>query len=159
MSKLPPRIADAINKPITWLLYRDLPKFGLKKMPYGVFEQIHKDRTIPLLDIGTIKHIRKGHIKILDNIDHISGKTVHFTSGKKEDFDSIIAAIGYYRDYAKIIEVDRRRFDDLQFPVSKQKFFGEDGLYFCGFWVGPTGQLREIANDARIIAKDIARAG
>ena len=156
MSKLPPRVADTINAPLMKLLYHDLTRFGLKKMPYGAFEQIQKDGTIPLLDIGTIKHIREGHIKIQENIDHISGKTVYFTSGKSESFDSIIAAIGYYRDYAQIIKVDKYRFDDLRNPVGKQKYFGENGLYFCGFYVSPTGQLREIALDAKQIAKDIA---
>ena len=156
MSKLPPRVADTINAPLMKLLYHDLTKLGLKKMPYGVFEQIQKDGTIPLLDIGTIKHIREGHIRIQENIDHISGKTVYFTSGKSESFDSIIAAIGYYRDYAEIIEVDKSRFDDLRNPVGKQEYFGKDGLYFCGFFVSPTGQLREIGLDAKQIAKHIA---
>ena len=156
MSKLPPRSADTLNAPLIKLLYNDLTKLGLKKMPYGVFEQIQKDGSIPLLDIGTIKHIREGHIKIHENIDHISGKTVHFTSGKKEDFDAIIAAIGYYRDYAQIIDVDNSRFDDLRFPSAKQKYLGKDGLYFCGLRVSPTGQLREIGLDAKLIAKHIA---
>jgi indole-3-pyruvate monooxygenase len=156
MSKLPPRVADTINAPLLKLLYPDLTKLGLKKMPYGIFEQIEKDGTIPLLDIGTIKHIREGHIKIHENIDHISGRTVHFTSGKTEEFDAIIAAIGYYRDYAQIIDVDKCRFDDLKNPVGRQKCFGKDGLYFCGFFVSPTGQLREITLDAKQIAKHIA---
>lgn len=155
MSKLPPRVADAINAPLLKLLYPDLAKLGLKKMPYGIFEQIAKDGSVPLLDIGTIKHIRESHIKVHGNIDHINGKTVHFTSGEREEFDTIIAAIGYYRDYAQIIHVDQSRFDDLKSPVSKQKYFGKDGLYFCGFYVSPTGQLREIALDAKQIAKDI----
>jgi indole-3-pyruvate monooxygenase len=30
-------------------------------------------------------------------------------------------------------------------------------LYFCGYWVSPTGQIREIASDAKKIARRIAR--
>jgi len=41
--------------------------------------------------------------------------------------------------------------------VGQQKYFGKDGLYFCGFWIAPTGQIREIALDAKKIAADIAR--
>ena len=157
MSKLPSRVADAINAPLMWMLYNDITRLGLKKMKYGVFEQIQKDQSVPLLDIGTIKHIRKRHIKIYDDIDLIDGKSVYFTDGKTENFDAIIAAIGYYRDYAQIIKVDKTRSDDLRSPVSKQKYFGKDGLYFCGFWVSPTGQLREIALDAVSIANHIAK--
>jgi indole-3-pyruvate monooxygenase len=157
MNKLPPRFADRINAPLLRLLIGDITKLGLKKMKYGPFEQINKDASIPLLDIGTIKHIRQGHITIYDDIDHIEGKTVFLKDGRKEEFDAIIAGIGYYRDYADIIDVDTSRFEDLKFPVAKQKHFGEDGLYFCGFWIAPTGQIREIGLDAKRIANDIAK--
>ena len=59
-----------------------------------------------------------------------------------------------YRDYEEIIDVDSSRFEDLKQPVGKQKYFGKDGLYFCGFWIAPTGQIREISLDARKIAED-----
>lgn len=157
MSRLPPRLADTINAPLMQLLFGDITRFGLKKMPYGPFEQISKDGTIPLIDIGTIKHIRQGHIKIFDNINYIAGRTVYFKDDKKEDFDAIVAAIGYCTNYAEIIEVDGNRFEDLKVSVNKQKLFGKGGLYFCGFWIAPTGQIREIALDAQKIAKDIAR--
>ncbi len=156
MSRLPSRVADTINAPLMRLLFGDITKLGLKKMPYGPFEQIQRDGNIPVLDTGTIKHIRKGHINIYGGIDHIEGKIIHFSDGRQEDFDAIVAGIGYYRDYAEIIDVDKTRFEDLKLPVNKQKYFGKDGLYFCGFWIGPTGQIREIASDAQKIAKDIA---
>ena len=157
MSKLPPRLADTINAPLMRLLFGDITKLGLKKMPYGTFEQIQRDGKIPLLNIDTIQHIRKGHIKVYDNIDYIDGNTIHFTDGKKEDFDAIVAAIGYCRDCTDMIEVDQSRFDDLKRSAGKQKYFGKDGLYFCGFWVSPRGAIREIALDAQKIAKDIAK--
>jgi len=157
MSRLPTRIADTINAPLIRLLFGDITKLGLKKMPYGPFEEIQRDGNIPVLDIGTIKHIQEGHIYIYGGIDYIEGKTIYFSEGKQEDFDAIVAAIGYSRDNAEIIDVDKSRFEELKLSVNKQKYFGKDGLYFCGFWIGPTGQIREIASDAQKIAKDIAR--
>ncbi|HLA58783.1 MAG TPA: NAD(P)/FAD-dependent oxidoreductase [Puia sp.] len=157
LSKIPPRLADAINAPLLRLLFGDITKLGLKKMPYGVFEQIQKDRRIPLLDIGTVNHIRKGHIRVCDNIDYVEGNTVHFTDAKKEDFDAIVAAIGYYPDFAEFIHVDKERAEDLKRRADRQKYFGNDGLYSCGFWIGPTGVIREISLDAQKIAGDIAR--
>jgi len=157
MSWLTPRLADTINAPLMWLLFGNISKLGLKKMPYGTFEQIQKEGKIPLIDIGTIKHIRQGHIKIYNKLDHIARRTVYFTDGKKEDFDVIVAAIGYYRDYAEIIDVDKSRFEDLKVSVNRQKYFGKDGLYFCGFCIGPTGVIREIGLDAQRIAKHIAK--
>ena len=157
MSRLPPRVADTISAPLMKWLIGDLAKLGLKKLPYGPLEEIRRDGNVPLLDIGTIQHIRKGHIKIHDDIDYIEDKTVHFKDGKKKFFDAIVAGIGYYRDYAEIVDVDKSRFEDLQVCANKQKYFGKDGLYFCGYWVSPTGQIREIASDSQKIAGHIAK--
>lgn len=156
LSRLPPRLADAINAPVLRLRFGDLKKLGLRKLPYGVFQQIKNDHTIPSLDIGTIKHIKQGHIKIYGDIDCINGNTVQFTNGRLESFDVIVAGIGYERNYGDILKIDKARFDDLNLQVRKQMYFGKDGLYFCGFWISPTGQIHEIASDAQKIAKDIA---
>jgi indole-3-pyruvate monooxygenase len=156
LSKLPPRLADAIISPLLHSIFGDIAKLGLKKMPYGVFEQIQQDRNIPLLDIGTVKLIRKGHIHIYDEVDYVRGNEVHFKSGKKKDFDSIIAAVGYYPDFAEFLQVDKERISDLMLKTGVQKYFGTDGLYACGFWIGPTGVIREISRDAQKIARDIA---
>ncbi len=156
LNRLPPRLADAIIAPFLKWLVGDLDRLGLKKMPYGPLEEIRRDGNAPVLDIGTVQHIRKGHIKIYDDIDHIEGEQIHFTDGKIKTFDAIVAAIGYCREYAEIVDVDKSRFEDLKLSTDRQKYFGRDGLYFCGFWISPTGQIREIASDARKIAKDIA---
>ena len=155
LRRLPPRVTDIISKPLINLYIGDITRLGLKKMPYGVLEEISRDGNAPVLDIGTIQHIRQGHIKILDDIDYIEGDTIHFKDGKKDDFDAIVACIGYFRDYAEIVKVDKRRFEDLQVSTVKQKYFGKDGLYFCGYWVSTTGQIREISLDAKRIAEDI----
>ena len=157
MSRLSPRVADAISAPLIRWLIGDLTKLGLKKMPYGPLEEIRRDGNAPVLDIGVIQHIREGHIKIFGDIDRIEGGTVFFKDGRKEIFDAIVAGIGYYRDYVEIVDVDKSRFGDLRVCADKQKYFGKEGLYFCGYWVSPTGQIREIALDAQKIAKDIAR--
>jgi len=159
MSRLPPRLADTISAPLMRLIFGDIKKLGLTKKPYGPFEEIKKDRNIPVLDIGTVKHIRQKHIKVYGGIDHIESSSVYFSDGTREDFDFIVACIGFNRDNAEIIAVDKNRFEDLKVCVNQQKYFGKDGLYFCGFWVGPTGHIREIAADAQKIAKDIAKKG
>lgn len=157
MKNISPRIADTISAPLMGWLTGDIKKLGLKKLPYGPLEEIHREGKIPLLDIGTIKLIRNGHIKIYDDIRSIEGNTVFFKDGKKEDFDAIIACIGYYRDYAEIVSAEKERFDDLNQCADKQKYFGKDGLYFCGYWTSPNGQFREISLDARKIAVEIAK--
>ena len=154
---LPPALADRLSRPLVRGIIGDIERLDLKKMPYGPLEQIRRDMKAPILDIGVVSHIKKGHIAIRDNIRQISGNSIRFKCGKEEDFDAIVAAIGFYRDDTAILKVDKSRFDDLRAPARKQKYFGKDGLYFCGYWISPTGQIREIAKDARLIARHIAR--
>ncbi|MBK8053411.1 MAG: NAD(P)/FAD-dependent oxidoreductase [Saprospiraceae bacterium] len=156
MAPLPPKLADKLNAPLMNLLTGDITKLGLKKLPYGPLEQIQKDQTVPLLDIGTLKLIKQGHIKIFENIEKIDRNTVTFTDGKNDKFDSIVAAIGYDKGFeGNFIKVEKSRFEDLKVSVDNQKYFGKDGLYFCGFWISPTGQIREISLDAQKIVKHI----
>ena len=156
MSALPPRFADKLNAPLIRLIVGDIKKLGLRKLPYGPLEQIQKDQSVPLLDIGTLKLIREGHCVVYDDIDRIENETVFFKSGKKNEFDAIIAAIGYHKGFAQdLLKIDKSRFDDLRVSADKQIYFGKDGLYFCGFYVSPTGQIREIGKDAQKITKSI----
>ena len=157
MNRLPPAVADFINAPVIRLLAGNLNELGLKKSQSGPLEAIRKEGKIPVLDIGTLNHIRQGRIKVFGGLDHIEDKTVFFGDGKKEEFDFIVGAIGFYRDCAEIIDVDKSRFEDLKMSADHQEYFGKDNLYFCGFWIGPTGQIREIASDAKKITSDIAK--
>ena len=159
MNVFPPRLADKMNAPLIDLITGDITKLGLRKLPYGPMEQIKKDQSVPLLDIGTLKLIREKHCTVYDDIVLIQNKTVHFKNGRKEDFDAIVAAIGYSKGYEQdLLKTDKTRFDDLNVKAGKQKYFGKDGLYFCGFYISPTGQFREIGMDAKKIAKSIAES-
>lgn len=153
---LPPAIADRLSAPLINLIQGDITRLGLRKKPYGSLEQIAKEAKAPILDIGVIKLIREGHIKIFDEIEAISEHTIRFKSGRTGEFDAILAAIGYDPGYTGLLHIDPRRLADLRHPIGRQQFFGEDGLYFCGYWISPTGQIREITLDAQAIAKDIA---
>jgi hypothetical protein len=156
MSRLPPRLADRVSAPLIRWLTGDITKLGLQRMPYGPLEQIRRNGKAPVLDIGTIRHIREGHISISGDIDIIEGRTIHFKDGKKDEFDAIVAGIGYHREFPGFIDLGKERFEDLESPASEQIYFGKDGLYFCGYWISPRGQIFEIARDAQKIAKDIA---
>jgi thioredoxin reductase len=154
-SVLPSRLADKLNAPIIRMLVGDITKLGLKKSTYGPREQIDKQKRIPLLDIGTLKLIKQGHIKVYGDILRIEGDTVHFKENKKQDFDAIILATGYLHNLESILHIDNARIEDAGKAIIKQSFFGKDGLYFCGFYVSPTGMLREIGIEALKIAEDI----
>jgi indole-3-pyruvate monooxygenase len=139
LSRLSPRVADAISAPLIRWVIGDIRKLGLRKKPFGPLEQISREGKPPVLDIGTIQHIRDGHIRIYGGIDHIEGDVVHFNDGRKEIFPAIVACIGYDRNYIGLAGSEG------------------GGLYFCGYRISPTGQIREISSDAKRITKDIRK--
>lgn len=158
MSKIPPKMIDKINAPLLRILVGDITKLGLKKAEYGPMEEIEKNQKVPVLDIGTMKLIKQGHITIYDDIERIDQNTIHFIDGKKEDVDVIVSAIGYNKGTLDgILDISKERVEDLNQPVNKQRFFGDKNLYFNGFWVSNTGQFREIRLDALKIVKDILK--
>ncbi len=157
MAKFPPRIADKINAPLIRLLVGNITKLGLKKSSYGPMEQIEKQKRIPLLDIGTIKLIREGFIKVYGDIVRIDNNTIYFEDNKQGDFDAIVLGTGYDHKLDSFLDICSNRIDDLNNPIAKQNYFGKDGLYFCGFYLSPNGMLREIGIEANIIANDIAK--
>jgi lysine/ornithine N-monooxygenase len=155
-SVLPARVADKINAPLLKMLVGDITKLGLRKSIYGPREQIEKQKRIPLLDIGTIKLIREGHIKVYGDIMRIEGNTIYFEDNRQQNFGAIILATGYRHNLESFLDIDSEHRNDLGKATGKQTAFGKDGLYFCGFYVSPMGMLREIGIEARKIAKDIA---
>ena len=155
-SMFPSRMADKINAPLIRMLVGDITKLGLKKSKYGPREQIEKQKRIPLLDTGTIKLIKQGHIKVYGDILRIEGNTVYFRDNKQQEFDAIILATGYRHNLEDFLNTGSDRIEDAGHPISKQTCFGKDGLYFCGFYVSPMGMLREIGIEALKIAKDIS---
>jgi cation diffusion facilitator CzcD-associated flavoprotein CzcO len=92
---LPARLADGINAPIIRTLFGDITKYGLRKLPYGPVAQTRKDKRIPLIDIGTMKLIRDGHVKVYPGVKKFSGSRISFESGKEAKFDAVVLATGF----------------------------------------------------------------
>ncbi|MCP9769036.1 NAD(P)/FAD-dependent oxidoreductase [Lacihabitans sp. LS3-19] len=154
---LPPRLADTLNASLINFIIGDITKLGLKKSKYGPLEQIQKEKRIPLLDIGTIKLMREGHIKAFGDIKKVEGNLVTFEDNRTENFDAILLATGYVSNLEKFLPENTDRIADLNTKINKQNNFGKDGLYFCGFYISPTGMLREIGIEAKAIANDISK--
>ena len=156
LSPLPPRVADLLSAPLMRMLTGNISRLGLRRKAYGPLQEISRDGHPPVLDIGTIRHIRKGHIGVHSGIAHIEDRAVHFADGTTQTFDAIVACIGFEPGYKDILDVDDERIRDARLPPRKQRYFGRDGLYLPGYWISPTGQIRAIRHDALRIARHIA---
>ena len=155
LSKLPPKVADKLNQPLLRLLVGNIEKYGLKKPPYGPIEQIVKYHKIPLLDIGTMKLIKQGHVGVFGDVAFIKNETIRFADDTEAPFDAIIMATGYETGLNRLLDMDAAREADIKLNIYSRKYFGKDQLFFCGYYVAPTGMLREINIESGIIADKI----
>jgi hypothetical protein len=81
---------------------------------------------------------------------------VTFEDGSSHRFDAIVLATGFRPE----IERFPQRRNDVFVKGrthGESRVVGDAGLYFCGFFVSPTGMLRDIALEARWIAEHITR--
>lgn len=156
-SKLPPRLADALNAPILRAMVGDLTRYGLRRLPRGPLSQIERDARIPLIDVGTLKLIRDGRVAVHAGIERFTAEGVVFTDGTPGKFDAVILATGYRPRVNAFVEGAAGAWADDGTPSSSGRESALPGLYFCGYNVCPTGMLREIALEAQRISAAIAR--
>lgn len=155
MSWLPTPLADALSRPLRQVTIGDLSKFGLRKLPYGPMTQIRRDSRIPLLDIGTIDLIKRGRINVRPGITAFEPAAVRFTDGTTEPYDTVILATGYRPNVETFLQSVDGAVDARGQPTTSGREAPVPGLYFCGFYVSPTGMLREIGIEAKNIANHI----
>jgi cation diffusion facilitator CzcD-associated flavoprotein CzcO len=154
-NKLPARVADAINAPLVRLTIGDITKYGLRKLPYGPVTQARRDGHIPLIDVGTIRLIRDGHLAVYPGIQEFTEDGVKFVDERPARFDAVILATGYRPRVNEFLQASDV-YDNEGVPLTTGCESSQKGLYFCGFYVSPTGMLREIAMEARQISNSIA---
>jgi cation diffusion facilitator CzcD-associated flavoprotein CzcO len=152
---MPAALADAISAPMIRAVIGDIRALGFQKLPYGPMRQIKEHGRIPLLDIGTIALIRKGHVALRGDVRDLDEDGAIFDDGRREPFDAIVAATGYApRLDAFVSGVDL----DARGAPKKSGAELAPGLFALGFYVAPTGMLREIGIEAERIAKQVAGA-
>ena len=79
---------------------------------------------------------------------------VTFEDGSSRQFDAIVTATGFRPGVERFLQPS----ETFVNADGERQVVGNNGLYFCGFSVTPTGMFREIALEARRIAEHIARA-
>ncbi len=133
LEKLPFGLGDWLGTTIRNLYFGDLSKYGLhahKMPPAQLLKQTGKT---PVIDIGTIQHIKEGRIKILPKVNHFTETGVEFSNGKHIAFDTILLATGYRAQLEDFLGDTSDLVDKAGYPkspIGKNKY---EGLYFVGF--------------------------
>lgn len=152
----PARFADAMNALTLRLAVGNLSSLGLSKRDDGPFAQIDEAHKIPVLDVGTLAHIRSGEIDVRKNVESFDGATVRFADGTHERFDAVVLATGFTTGLASMFPNESEVLDGQGRPRINGRESSLRGLFFCGYELSRGGVLREIGIEARRIAATIA---
>jgi len=153
--RTPAKVSDTLNAPILRAVIGDITRYGLRKLPYGPATQTRVHHSIPLIDIGTIELIKRGAIAVRPGIESFTEGGVRFTDGTEEPFDVVVLGTGYRPRVSTFLDAPAA-FDAQGTPTISGHEAGVPGLYFCGYYISPTGMLREIGIEARQISESIA---
>jgi cation diffusion facilitator CzcD-associated flavoprotein CzcO len=154
---LPARIADALNAPIVRAAVGSIDKLGLKTAAKGPMQMIEEDGRIPVLDIGAVKKIREGKIKVRGAIERFTPGGVCFAAGGTEPFDAVILATGFKPDLRALLPDAHGVLDANGRPLVSDQPTAQPGLYFVGAIASPTGQLRQIRLGATRVGSEAGR--
>ena len=153
---LPAAVVDFFFRPVLRAVIGDLRAYGLQTPADGPMVQVAQSSRVPVLDIGTLKLIKQGRVKIAVGIRRVTDSGVFFEDGSSAVFDAIILATGSRPklDFLKVGQMPEWQRQPRSIPTQGRPALPH--LYFCGFHVPVTGMLREIAIEARHIAERIA---
>lgn len=157
LSRLPARLADLLAAPLLAAALPNLRGLGLSPARGGPFRQIAERRRIPLIDIGTLELLEENGAALRPAVERFEGEHILFSDGRREAFAAVVLATGYRPSFHRFLAEADRVAGEGGVPEASGEPTTVPGLYFCGFYVSPTGMLREIAIEAKRIARHIAR--
>ena len=151
---LPTKVADRVARVMQILTVGNLSRFGLTKPPRGVFSQQAYDDVTPTIDVGLIDSLRAGKISIVSAVVSFTKDAVQLADGSSVSPDVVLVATGFQRgleplvgDLGVVAPGGRPLINaDEQLP-------GLEGLFFLGYSNPITGNIRQVAIDAKKIAK------
>jgi indole-3-pyruvate monooxygenase len=157
LSQLPPRVADFLSAPLLRMTFGDLSLLGLRKAPAGPLTELSTRRRVPLIDVGTVDLIRRKSIQVRPGIKEFTRSGVRFEDGTEASYHAIVLATGYHHQLARVLANVDGVVDSAGQAMTSGRETTLPHLYLCGFYVAPTGMLREAGIEARRIADGLSR--
>ncbi|KAL6615675.1 hypothetical protein ACP70R_037945 [Stipagrostis hirtigluma subsp. patula] len=153
---LPVRLVDRFLLAAAHLALGDTGQLGLRRPKTGPIELKNLTGRTPVLDVGTLQHIKSGKIKVVGAVKEATRRGVRFADGKEEQFDAIILATGYRSNVPSWLKdggdvFTREGTPRTPFPNGWK---GKNGLYTVGF---TQRGLLGASSDALNVAQDIHR--
>ncbi|MFI6728997.1 flavin-containing monooxygenase [Streptomyces atratus] len=157
--RLPVRLVDRAGRLMARIAVPDLAAQGLPRPDTGLYSRV-KDGAIPVQDVGLIDVVKSGRVVPVAAVESFDKDVVVLADGDRITPDAVIAATGYRRALEGLVGhlgvLDARGRPVVHGGRTPKQ---APGLYFTGFTNPISGMFREMALDARKIAKRLARTG
>ncbi|MFI9625164.1 flavin-containing monooxygenase [Streptomyces sp. NPDC052042] len=154
--RLPVWLVDRAARLMSRLAVPDLTAYGLPRPDTGLYSRV-REGAIPVQDVGLIDAVKGGRVVPVVAVESFDGDAVVLADGTRITPDAVIAATGYRRDLEGLVGhlgvLDARGRPVVRGGRTPRQ---APGLYFTGFTNPISGMLREMALDARKIARRIA---
>ncbi|MFJ7039514.1 flavin-containing monooxygenase [Streptomyces rochei] len=155
--RLPAHLVDRLARPLARISTPDLSAYGLPRPETGLLTRA-AEGAIPVQDVGLIDAVRTGRVEVVAAVEGFEDGKVVLADGTRAAPDAVIAATGYLRGLEGLVGhlgvLDPRGRPTVRGPRTPA---GAPGLYFTGFTNPISGMLRELALDARRIARAVAK--
>ncbi len=155
---VPPPVVDRMIRVVQRATVPDLAGLGLPRPEVGVYTRIVRDGAIPIIDVGLIDAVRRQQVEVVAAVVDLDGRDVVLADGDRVSPDAVIVAAGYRRGLEPLVG----HLGVLD-PAGGPRVTGArtdpaaPGMWFTGYTNPISGMFRELAIDARRIARAIRR--
>jgi cation diffusion facilitator CzcD-associated flavoprotein CzcO len=133
LDKFPFGFGEWLGAKIQGLYFGNLQKYGIEKSKIRPAVQLNTTGKTPVIDIGTVKAIKQGKIKVVGEVAKFKSTGVSFKNDEPLDIDNVIFATGYHSCIDDLIENMNEFKDPLGYPKGAVATGYHKGLYFIGF--------------------------
>jgi putative flavoprotein involved in K+ transport len=154
LHRLPPRAIDWAGRWVARLCLPDLTPYGLPRPRDGLYARLRRDHAVPVWDSGFVSAVRSAGITVVPSVAGFNRDEVRLADGSLITPDVVVAATGYRQGleamagHLGVLDEDGR-------PSTRGGVAAAPGLHFAGYTLSLSGQLREIAIEARCIGRAV----
>jgi putative flavoprotein involved in K+ transport len=138
----------------------DLTKYGLPEPAPNAYTRFLREDVTPILDVGLVEMLKQGKVEVVAAVEAFDGDDVLLADGSRIQPHAVIAGTGFRRGLEPLVG---HLGLIAEGPQGRPVVHGAEthpdapGIHFIGYTNPVSGMFREIAIDARRIARAIAR--
>jgi putative flavoprotein involved in K+ transport len=157
LHRLPASIGDPLARLMQRATVGDLTRYGMPRPELGMLSDFRQRDQVPILDIGLIRLLKEGRVKVVPAVESFDGPKVLLRGGQAVEPNAVIAATGYRKGLEPLVG----HLGLLDERGTPRHSGGEEdpsapGLHFIGYLNPLSGRLWSIRSESRRIADAVA---